>query len=149
MTDIALIPIQGDFSADIAVLNGDLQSDEGMNTAIIISLFTDARADDDDALPQENADRRGWWADAYAPIPGDVTGSKLWLLSRAKQTSAVLIQARQYALDALAWLIADGVAASVEVTASFPQRGWLGLAVEVDRPSGPGRLHYDYVWAHA
>jgi phage gp46-like protein len=149
MTDIALIPVQGDFSADLAVLGGDLQSDQGMNTAIIISLFSDARAGDDDALPQENADRRGWWADAYSPIPGDVTGSKLWLLYRAKQTADVLVSARQYALDALGWMLTDGVAASVDVVATFPQRGWLALGVTVQRPSGPGRLHYDYVWKNA
>jgi phage gp46-like protein len=153
MTDIALIVANPtDFAADdnfvldIALIGADLASDDGMNTAICLSLFTDARADDDDVLPVAGGDRRGWWGDAYADTPGDVTGSKLWLLERAKQTPDVLVRAQQYAQDALAWMIEDGVAATIAVTASFPLRGWLALSVVITRPTGPGRQHFDYVW---
>jgi len=150
MTDVALIIADGlQLTCDIAMAGADLALDNGMNTAIIISLFTDARADPDDLLPYAGADLRGWWGDAYAPIPGDVTGSKLWLLQRSKQTQDTLNRAQQYAQDALAWMIEDGVAASIEVTASFPSLGMLRLDIEVDRPSGPGRDHYDYVWSFA
>jgi len=149
MSDIALIPVQGDFSADFALVGADLLSDQGMDTAIIISLFCDARADPDDELPFIGADRRGWWADAYAEIPGDVTGSKLWLLERGKQIPRTLVRAEQYGRDALQWLVDDGVASAIDVAASFPNLGWLGLEVTVIRPTGPARRHYDYVWKFA
>ena len=146
MTDIALLPQNGDFSADISLILAGLATDDGLRTAVIISLFSDARAADDDPLPHHDADRRGWWGDAYAEIPGDVTGSKLWLLSRAKQLPATLTSAETYARASLAWLIADGVASAVSVVASFPNRGWLGLAIDIARPNGPARQHFDFVW---
>ena len=153
MTDIALLVSNptdlsagDDFTFDIGLLGADLASDDGMETAVILSLFTDARADDDDVLPVAGGDRRGWWGDAYADTPGDVMGSKLWLLEREKQTPDVLVRADQYAQDALAWMITDGVAATIDGTASFPAPGWWSLAIVITRPSGPGRLHFDYVW---
>jgi len=145
--DIALIPQNGDFSADIALLGADLQTDEGLRTACIISLFSDARAAPDDELPQESADRRGWWGDAYADVPGDVTGSKLWLLARSKQTQATLNAAQNYAQTCLQWLIDDGVASSVTVAPSIPEPMWLGLSIGIQRPSGPDRSRFDFVWS--
>lgn len=139
----------GVLAFDISLLDGDLQTDEGMRTAVAISLFTDARAADDDELPNPGGDRRGWWGDTYAPIAGDVTGSKLWLLARSKNTAGVLAQAQQYGQDALAWLVTDGIASSVTVVASFPRLGWLGLSVTIDRPAAPARGPYDFVWLHS
>lgn len=147
MSDVRLVFLNGDIFADISIFNGDLEQDGGMETAVGMSLFSNARASDDDTLPQPGGDRQGWWGDAYADIPGDVTGSKLWLLNRSKQTLDVLVSARQYALDALQWMIDDQVAASVEASPYFPQLGWLGLAVEIDRPQGQGRKRYDFVWS--
>lgn len=150
MTDIALLAVQGDLSFDIGVAAGDFIADDGMYTAIVISLFTDARADPDDVLPQPGADRRGWWGDAYAPIAGDIIGSKLWLLSRAVASDQTLALAQEYAQAALVWLVDDGVAASVTVTASFPgPLGWIALNVVVTRPTGPARRQFDFVWMYA
>jgi phage gp46-like protein len=147
MTDIALVIIEeGDFACDMQMLGADLATDDGLKTALIISAFSDARADDDDALPNPGGDRRGWWGDAYAEVPGDRIGSKLWLLAREKQLPEVLIRAQGYAEAAFAWLIADSVAASVQVAAFFPNPQWLGLSVTVDRPTGQGRARFDFVW---
>jgi phage gp46-like protein len=144
MSDVALIAQNGDFSSDIAVSAGDLVADGGMDTAIILSLFCDARADEDDVLPFPGADRRGWWGDAYAAVPGDVVGSKLWLLSRSGASQQTATRAQQYAEDALAWMVTDGV------VASFPgPQGWIALSIDIARPTGPGRLQYDYVWKFA
>ncbi len=63
------------------------------------------------------------------PVP---LGSRLWLLAREKQLPAVMRKAEAYARQALQWLIDDGIAASVSVTASSPQRGWLWLDILVD-----------------
>lgn len=144
MTDAALQGNVGSF--DLALAGADLATDEGLNTACILSLFCDARADAGDV--PEGADPRGWWADAYADASGDATGSRLWLLRREKQTVDVRARAQEYAQEALAWLVADGVAASVNVVASYPQRGALVIDVAISRP-GPGATferRYQYVW---
>jgi len=145
MTDIALAWDNDRWRADIGVAAGDLARDDGLRTAVIISLFTDAPARDDDPLPAPD-DRRGWWGDAIAETPGDVTGSRLWLLRREKKLASVLVRARDYALEALQWMIATGIAAAIEVDASAPRDGVLALSVTIIRPSGPGRQTYDFLW---
>lgn len=146
MTDLALFWSNDDFAADIKIDAGKLLTDDGLRTAIIISLFTDARAANDDILPEAGADRRGYWGDIASPVAGWEMGSKLWLLAREKQVPSVLARARDYARAALAWMVEDQVASSVVVTATFPAKGWLGVTIEITRPDGPQRERYDFAW---
>lgn len=130
---------EGDFSFDDAAQ--DLDSDTGLETAVLISLFTDRRAKEDDVLPDSsNLDRRGWWGDLGSPeVDGDQIGSRLWLLSREKTLEAVLIRAKEYAQESLAWLMDDGVAESIEVETE--RQGVVGsdrlaLLVQIFKPGG-------------
>lgn len=126
---------------DCGMEAGDLVAEGSLRTAVILSLFLDRRANDDDILPNDSDDRRGWWADTVAPMTdygigggsasGDHIGSRLWLLSREKQLAGVLERARHYAEEALTWLVEDGVATAVQVTATNPRQGWLVLEVTV------------------
>lgn len=134
MSDIKTIFIDFDHGSDYALDGLGLAEDDGLETAVILSLFTDRRANADDIIPDGSNDRRGWWADQFADINNDQFGSRLWLLSREKQLTAVMIRAKQYADEALQWLVDDGVAESVEVVASNPRMGILGLAVAITRP---------------
>lgn len=113
-----------------------LSEDEGLRTAIIISLFTDRRANADDVLPNANGDRRGWFGDNFAAIDGDQIGSRLWLLSREKQLVNVLLKAREYCKEALQWLIADGVAKTVDVLSEVLRDGVLAVYITITKPSG-------------
>ncbi|AXF74873.1 phage GP46 family protein [Erwinia tracheiphila] len=132
MTDIALIWQTN--GADIAVGNADILLDDSLSTAVIISLFTDRRALDSDELPAgPDTDKRGWWGDAFQSRQ---MGSRLWLLSREKQMASVLIRARTYACEALAWLVDDGHIRHVDVTASAPRTGFLLLTVMLTLPDG-------------
>lgn len=161
MTDIALTWDADAFAADLLLQQGQLASDEGMRTAILISLFSDARAPEDAELPERGDDRRGWWGDSYATDAGPDAGSArdpqrigslLWLLRRAKVTSQTLLTARQYAEQALAWLVRDGVASAVRVVteaqfaAGSATSELLAIGVEIDRPEGPGRQRFDFTW---
>lgn len=143
MTDLKL---NFDYYAggSLQVIGNDLATDEGLETAVLVSLFTDARAPDDLELPGET-DRRGWWADALDQESEH--GSLLWTLDRSKQTESVRARAEQYARAALAWLVDDLVAASVSVTAEFIRRGVLALSVQIRRPTGAEVAYrYNYVW---
>lgn len=143
VNDLALLPpapldVAG---PDCGMEAGDLVAEGSLRTAVILSLFLDRRADDDDILPNGSDDRRGWWADTVAPMTdygigggsasGDRIGSRLWLLSREKQLAGVLERAQHYAEEALTWLVEDGVATAVQVTATNPRQGWLVLEVTV------------------
>jgi phage gp46-like protein len=132
---------------DWALAGADLARDSDLATAVIISLFTDRRADVDDVIPDGSGDRRGWWADAFRARP---IGSKLWLLERAKKTEATRLAALDYVEQALAWLVEDGVAADVAVDVQWqagraPQ-GFLGVTVAITRPDARV-VAFNYAWA--
>lgn len=133
-------------TADLSLVDADLTSETGLRTALIISLFSDRRARPDDVLPQVDGDPRGWWGDYVATEDDDQIGSRLWLLSREKQTPETAERAREYCVEALGWLLRDGVAAAVEIETSWVARGVLGISVQIIRPGGPGRERYDFVW---
>ncbi|PAL25680.1 hypothetical protein CD928_03065 [Sphingopyxis sp. GW247-27LB] len=132
----------------MAVVDGRLVTDDGLRTAIEISLFTDARAREDDPLPDNGADPRGWWGNAFRPSEDapEELGSRLWLLEREKLTAANVERGRTYAADALAWLKRAGIVSDLVVIAVALGRTTLALGVEVERPEGPSRDRFDFVW---
>jgi phage gp46-like protein len=123
-------------TCDLALGPGGLVQDNGLTSVVLASLLTDARAEPADPLPAGVTDRRGWVGDVIAVLPNDRFGSKLWLLSREKQTEQTRRRAETYARDALAWLIADGAAQSVTVVAAWLRAGVLGLTVRVTPKAG-------------
>ena len=120
---------------DVLLINGQpseisiFASDE-LARSVMISLFSWARAHDDDDV--EGRRRYGFWGDTYGDA-GERTGSRLWLLRRQKITETVIERARAYAQEALEWLVADGVADSVEVSAERGALDRVDLLVTVSR----------------
>ncbi|SPD73837.1 GP46 family protein [uncultured Desulfobacterium sp.] len=151
MTDIKLVYRNIEGATDLGIIDispdgAGLEVDDGLETAVIISLFSDRRANDDDELPSGD-DRRGWWADTYADVDGDKIGSRLWLLGREKQLPGVVGKAKEYAEEALKWLVDDGIAEKVSVAAEIVQKGMLGLSAEIKRPGvAPVKYRFNYVW---
>lgn len=143
MTDLSFAWAPDLFAADLLLDGPVLATESGLRTAVIISLFTDRRARPDDVLPAGD-DRRGWWGDRHPAVDGDQIGSRLWLLNREKRTPAVLARAREYAAEALAWLVTDGVAAAVRVEAEA-QGDRLAISAVIDR--GGQSLRFDFVWS--
>ncbi len=115
---------------DLSLTNADLTTDSGLRAAVMVSLFTDRRAENDDADPFQG-DRRGWWADTYADQAGDLIGSRLWLLARAKRTPDTLRRVTEAAESCLAWLVEDGAATSVAVDAQWSDSGACEYRVEI------------------
>lgn len=121
--------------------DGDLALDLTPLTAMLVSLGVDRRADPDDELPSGrdgtlNAaspsfnERRGFSGDACAR-DGARTGSRLWLLDRAKQTEITRMAAEDWSREALGWAAAlHGRPASI--AASWIRRGVLALDLGVD-----------------
>lgn len=142
MTDAALIWSSNRLEADIALApdGWDLASDDGLETAVTISLFTDRRASEDE-LPDGESDRRGSWQDAIDD-DGDEIGSLLWLLDREKATAEVAVKAEHYVREALAWMTADGIAEAVDVVSEIAGE-CLALDVGVRLPDGR-HLEYSY-----
>jgi phage gp46-like protein len=62
----------------------------------------------------------------------------------------VLARAREYAREALEWMIEDGVARAVNVTAEIVSNGVLGLGIEIVRSDKPvARYRFESFWKGA
>ena len=101
-----------DGAYDLALFDDDLAHADDLQSAVLISLLSDARAAEDDLLPDSGNDHRGWWADAINTV---ASGSKLWLEQRAKHTTETVRNLEQYARDALQWLIDAGHVQELDV----------------------------------
>lgn len=118
---------------DIEITSAGLRQDDGLATLVLQILFTDARADPSDVLPDGTNDRRGWIGDTFADEPW---GSKLWLLDRSKLTTDVRNKAVTYAQTALERHLKPDYAKQVVVTGAIPQLQMLQLDIAITRPDG-------------
>lgn len=85
-----------------------------LHRAAVISLLTWRRAGADD--PLDDAERYGWWGDSFPSQADDRIGSRLWLLRRRSLTAQTERDARDYAREALQWLLDDGRVTAVEIS---------------------------------
>ena len=123
-----------------------LDSVEPLVRAVVMSLFTWRRANADDDLPGDL--RMGWWGDSFPTVANDRIGSRLWLLSRAKLVPETAARAKEYAEEALQWLIDDAVAARVDVQAERIGLSTLAVACQIYKVGGrvPVDIRFTNVW---
>jgi len=140
MTDITTLWNAEQSVGDWVEASGDLQSGDDLETAILISLFTDRLAREDDEYDGDN--RRGWWGDQDQDYP---IGSRLWLLSRQKLTLAVANKAQDFAAEALKWLTDDGVVASITPVTQIVYPNRLNLFITYQKP-GQDAVSKRYFW---
>lgn len=149
MADIRTVFIDIEQGADFAIEALLLQEDEGLDTAVILSLFTDRRAEDDDIVSGD--DKRGTWIDSFSDVEGDKFGSRLWLLESAKLLPETVNRVREYCAEALNWMVRDGVAKAVNVTAQITRHHPLGVIatqIEIVKPDGTTtRYKFEKLWS--
>lgn len=115
MIRLELDPATGEGNLSQAA-DKSLVENEGLETVLTVSLFTDAQAREGLLPPGE--DRRGYWADRVDPDePALVTGSLIWTVTEFEVLSdASCAKVAAYGTDALAWMIAAGAADRAECT---------------------------------
>lgn len=140
MSDIALS--WAETHGDVQLAGKDLRTGDDLITAVMLSLFTDRRAADDDELLDGSDDRRGWWGDtAEFQI-----GSRIWMLERSKRTQQTLQLAQNYIAEALQWLIDDGVVAAFDIAVEWAPGNQLSAAVTAHRNDGTVEANR-FTWA--
>ncbi|AWP55660.1 hypothetical protein CGSHi3655_00025 [Haemophilus influenzae 3655] len=138
MSDLSIMWKDGE--GDVVSLDSALLTDDSLTNAIVISLFTDARVDN----------QRGWWGNDFNQNEEKQVemGSRLWTLARSKQLADVLDDAQAYAEQALQWLIDDGHALAIDVMATNPEQSVLLLSVVVTLPNGQTEQRtFSAVWS--
>jgi phage gp46-like protein len=125
------------------IKNSDLEIDLGLETAIILSLFSDQRAEKDSIPPDGSRDLRGWWGDVTQE---DAIGSKLWLLFREKVTSNTREKFKAAASASLQWMLDDGVASSIDVTIASLSEESIDFIVKVTKPALGNSINFRYYY---
>lgn len=116
--------------ADIQADGFSLARDTGFETAVLVSLFTDARADSSYDVPDTFEFMGGYFGEELCKFN---IGSKLWLLGRSKVTSSTIAEAKQYIKDALAWMVTDEIVESVDAKAFRSADKQIDFAVLIKR----------------
>jgi phage gp46-like protein len=132
----------GGFDFDIE--NGDIKSVEGFDTAIKVSLFTDARAPEAKVTKPEN--RRGWMPNLASPVENREMGGLLWLTEQRRLTQDSLNEAVDYARKSLLWFVQDGLAKDVTVTGEIVPRQGISLTIVITTLDGRTDTHYVPLW---
>jgi phage gp46-like protein len=130
---------------DWTIVNGDLVTGSDLETCVLICLFTDRVLPTDMAPPDGSDDHRGWAGDTYETFP---IGSRLWTLRRRSisNVASILSDARDICNEALAPLVSDGVAASINVQTFYLGQGQIGITVQIVEPNGNTTV-FKYSWA--
>ena len=133
--------------ADLVSAPPGLLTDRELESNIIVSLFTWRRAEEGDDLPFFDNKRYGWWGDSYPIAPNDKIGSRIWLFQRAKILQSTPAEFRAVCLQALEWLIEDGVATEVEVVVERLDIHAIAASITVARSNGTTfSTRFDHVW---
>lgn len=122
----------------LRIVRGDLVRPH-VRDLVAASLFTWRRALDADPIP-EGESRQGWWADA-------TFGSRLYLLLLSELSQETIVAARQYAVEALEWLITAGIVSQITVDVVRFGRHGLAFNIAHARPRDPQNLQrYALLW---
>ena len=121
------VGVRFDFDIDD---DGDLRTDDFFDTSLIVSLFTDARANASEVVEPQL--RRGWIGNEFTP--GFEMGSKLWLFHQARLTTDTTNRMVTVTQESLQWLIDQNYAIEVETEVAFDTQRVL-LDVTITRPS--------------
>lgn len=112
MQDIAKV-MNADGLLVLATKNGDLVTVDGLESALRVSLFTDARLDESE-MPEPV--RRGGWIGNV--LSGRQLGGKLYALENARITTAYVGKAKEFAARSLDWMVDDQVTRGVQNSVS-------------------------------
>ena len=127
--DAKLIPTQD--GGQITIKSGQPIMDDGLETAVYISLFSG-----------------DYWGNAISERD-EKCESKLETLFSHTLNNQVRLDAEEYALQALEWMKRQGIAAKIEAEGSIPRTGFLGLVVRIYQPDDTvAELRYQINWAN-
>lgn len=148
MVDISTVWVDeiggGDYAVNPATKALEDQAD--LATAVVLSLFSDRTARPDDVIP-DGGGHRGFFGDSFKKYE---IGSRLWILSREKQTEETRSRVEYYAREALEWMLTEGVAGQIEISAEWVVLGRLDLLVVIISPGGDRTgFRWGLAWSQA
>lgn len=140
--EIELVLENGSF--DMVIEDGDFKNEPGMDTALWVSLFSDARADVAQVFVPEN--RRGWMGNIVSEIPERQIGGYLWLTEQRRLNQDTLNETIDYIRKSLNWIVDDGIAVKIDVYGDIIPRQGIEARVIITSLDGVTSDHYIQLW---
>lgn len=129
---------------DIAIENGDFANENGFDTAIWVSLFTDARASESQVILPEN--RRGWLGNLVSDNPERQLGGYLWLSEQRRLDQDTLNETVDFIRKSLSWFTEDGIAVSIDVSGEIIPLYGITISIYIKSLDGVTSKHFIDLW---
>ncbi len=97
---------------NLGAVTSAIDTQEGMTHAVLQSIYNYAESTQNDRSRMDSTERGGSWSNELI----EIVGSRDWTLKRAKLTDETLRLAKRFYEEALAWLVRERHAKTVEVT---------------------------------
>jgi phage gp46-like protein len=121
--------------------NGDIKSEDFFDSAILISLFAESRANESEVFQSHM--RRGWIGNESTP--NFEIGSKIWIYEQARLTRSVLNGITAAARQSLQWLIDDNYVLSIDIESILTATG-VDINIIIYRPNSKIDYRYYTLW---
>lgn len=128
---------------DIVASNMDIESTDGFETALQVSLLTDARAPS--SKVQSAINRRGWVGNIRTADAGRSLGSILWTYEQSRLTQSIANQIQVDAQNSLFWMVEDGNARSVSASIGQVTTTSVIFYITIETVSGETKS-YSILW---
>lgn len=132
--DILLKYHQKEGFFDIETGETDLSTVDGLETTVVVLLFTDARAAPEEVRAVDK--RRGWVGNI---LRSRELGGMLWLVSQAKNTREIRNRIINWAENSLQPLVDENLATSVVATADVQGVRGILLSIRIEVIEGETR----------
>lgn len=141
-----VLDVEGSF--DLVIENGDFKTSAGLESPLVVSLFSDRRAYSDEGIG-DSLRRRGWLGSTIVGGTDHNFGSGLWLYSQARMSQDTINGVRSEAEAALEWM-ADEEILDTAVAQVVPDPATRALNIVIDLTSPTGEVNrVSYVIASA
>ena len=139
-SDIKLIKSKNEIY-DIDFENGDFALTDGLDTAILLSIFAEKRASKEKVT--DPLKRRGHFSNEFANIEGYQVGSTQWLFTEQSENSeSNTTQLENSVKDGLRWLVDDKICKKVIVKATQQSSG-VDVNIELQGNSKEESTYYN------
>lgn len=137
-----IVPGVFDLQLDAA---GDIATEDSFDTAISVSLFTDARASETQVVLPEL--RRGWVGNERTP--GFQMGGHLWLFQMPRLNQVTANALKDAARGALRWLVEDGFALQIRTEIFLIDSERARLEILITKPNGETETKQFNLWSNS
>lgn len=121
--------------------NGDIETEDFFDTALLMSFFCERRASQSEV--PESHQRRGWIGNEQGD--GFEIGSKIWLYEQARITRTLLSDIEKAAFNAVNWLIDENYVVDIKTVAALVD-GSVTLTIEIQRPNSKVEKRFFELW---